>query len=299
MRVLITGGSGFIGTRLVRRLLQASHEVTVFDLEAPRVEGVNFIRGNVTDPATVEAAFDTHPESVVHLAAKTSVLNSIKVPKEVFETNVLATQLLLDQARLRGTRSFVFASTNAVVGQSDSKISERTPTLPLTPYGASKAASEALLSAYSSSYGIVTSALRLTNVYGPEMWRKDSIIPRLFRFASGQGTFSVYGDGEQYRDYVFVDDVAAAMERAMESNQSTVVPIGSGESISVTKLVQLVSLVTECQLAPESLPAQPGEMRGVEIDITGAEKWGYSASVMITEGLNLTWQDFQTQLVRD
>ncbi len=292
MRVLVTGGSGFIGTRLTKRLVQEGYQVIVVDLKEPKVNGVEYHQCDIRDVDSLATAFGFQPESVLHLAAMTSVLNSIKIPQEVFDVNVKGTQVLLEHARIHGCTSFVFASTNAVVGQSDSKISENSPSHPLTPYGASKAAAESLLSAYGSCYGMASTSLRLTNVYGPEMWQKDSIVPRLFRFATGSGKFAIYGDGEQYRDYVFVDDVASAFIKALRSDDSGVHPIGSGESISVNKLVQLVSNVTKKELQPVHIDAQSGEMRGVDVDLSGTEKWGFTPDVMIADGIATTWQDF-------
>ena len=166
--------------------------------------------GELEDPAVREAAVTVGIDAVVHLAAETSVLGSMERPALVHRVNVDVTAALLELCRERGVEGFVMASTNAVVGNLDGTMTERVPLAPLTPYGATKAAAEMLLSGYHGAYGLRTVALRLTNVYGPGMHHKDSFVPRLMRAAADDGGVQVYGDGRQRRDLVHVSDVARA-----------------------------------------------------------------------------------------
>ena len=142
------------------------------------------VTGELEDPAVREAAVTEGTDAVVHLAAETSVLGSVQRPALVHRVNVDVTAALLELCRERGVPTFVLASTNAVVGACPGTMTERVPLAPLTPYGATKAAAEMLLSGYAGAYGLRTPVLRLTNVYGPGMRHKDSFIPRLMRAAA-------------------------------------------------------------------------------------------------------------------
>jgi len=174
-RVLVTGGSGFVGRSVVAELQRLGVDVVVADLDPFPGEGVTLVQGDLRDPAVRDRAVTPDLTGIVHLAAITSVLRSAEQPQETFANNVELTQGLLELARQRDTGPFVLASTNAVVGNvGTSTITEQSPLRPLTPYGATKAACEMLLSGYAGAYGMTTCALRFTNIYGPGMAAKDS-----------------------------------------------------------------------------------------------------------------------------
>jgi UDP-glucose 4-epimerase len=230
---------------------------------------------------------------VIHLAAITSVLQSVDDPDGVFRTNVLATEFLLESCRRLGVRRFVFASTNAVAGNvGASVINETIPLLPLTPYGATKAASEMLLSAYAASYGIITVALRFTNVYGIGMQMKDSVIARLMRAALTGGGIEIYGDGEQQRDYLFVTDAVAALMLGLELEAPNVLTIGSSESVSMNTLHRLACVATGVEIGATHIPGKPGEMPAVIVDTSRAASLGFTPDYDVAAGLAATWKDF-------
>ena len=213
--VLVTGGSGFIGRTIVPALLADGARVTVADRVAYPDPDVPTVQGDLCDPSVRDAAVTSDLTGIVHLAAVTSVLGSLADPALVHETNVNVTAGLLELSRRRGVKRFVMASTNAVTGDiGTGTIHEGMPLRPLTPYGATKAAAEMLLSGYGGGYGMITCALRLTNVYGPGMELKDSFVPRLMRAAKNNTAVQVYGDGMQRRDLVHVDDVVAGLRVA-------------------------------------------------------------------------------------
>lgn len=296
-RVLVTGASGFIGRAVVRALRERGVAVTAVDREPADGSwdgGVQVVTGDLAEQETCVAAFETRPTAVVHLAALTSVLRSVDAPMQTFAQNVTITQVLLELARGSGVDRFVLASTNAVVGNvGTSTINANLPLRPLTPYGATKAACEMLLSAYSGSYGMATAALRFTNVYGPGTSHKDSFVPRMMRAAlSGTGV-KVYGDGKQRRDLVYIDDVVAGILLALDSKYDGRAIIGSGRSVSVLEMIEAVRAVTGCPVPAEHIEAPAGEMPAVVVDITN--DLGYRPTVSLEEGLERTWQYFKVQ----
>lgn len=295
MRVLVTGGAGFIGRQTVRRLLERGDEVTVLDLKPAVDEGVRHVQGDIRRPEDVAEALSPGTGAVVHLAALTRVLDSVNDPDGTFSTNVLGTHHLLERARTVGTESFVLASTNAVVGDVGHRvIGEQMVLHPLTPYGATKAAAEMLLSAYSASYGLKTVALRFTNVYGRGMQLKDSVIARMMRAAMAGDGIQIYGDGTQVRDYVYVTDVVAAIELGIGLEESETLTIGAGRSVSMLELHAVTCEATGVQIGAEHVPAKPGEMPAVIVDISHARSRGWHPEHDIASGIAATWEDFRT-----
>jgi UDP-glucose 4-epimerase len=294
-RVVVTGGSGFIGSAVVSQLLQEGARVTVADLRDPADDRVEAVVGDLRDRANVEAALTEGTHAVVHLAAVTSVLKSVTAPWDAHTTNVEMTAMLLEQARLAGVERFVMASTNAVVGDvGDRRITEAFPLRPLTPYGATKAAAEMLMSAYGASYGIACCPLRLSNVYGPGMGLKDSMVPRLMRAALTDTVIEVYGDGTQVRDFVHVHDVAAAFLLALRDGWSGPTIIGAGRSYSVLELIDFTREVTGHPLPVRHGDAKPGEMPAVVIDSSRARDLGWKSEMTIVDGLRTAWDFFRS-----
>jgi len=296
-RVLVTGASGFIGRAVVGALRGRGVAVTAVDREPPDASwdgGVHVVTGDLAEQETCVAAFETRPTSVVHLAALTSVLRSVDAPMQTFAQNVTITQVLLELSRGSGVEAFVLASTNAVVGNvGTSVINVDLPLRPLTPYGATKAACEMLLSAYSGSYGMATAALRFTNVYGPGMSHKDSFVPRMMRAAlSGTGV-KVYGDGQQRRGLGFIDDGVSGVLRALDTRYDGRAIIGSGRSVSVLEMIDTVRAVTGQPVPAEHIEAPAGEMPAVVVDVTN--DLGYEPTVSLEDGLARTWRYFEKQ----
>src|SRR5579859_181962 len=236
-RVLVTGGAGFIGRRLVQALLGTGAEVTVADRRAPAGPGVRPVVGDLRDPSVADQAVSPGTDAIFHMAAVTSVLKSLDDPAGTYEANVAVTATLLELARARGVRSFLLASTNAVVGNiGRTVITERSPLRPLTPYGATKAAAEMLVGCYSAAYGVTGCSLRFSNVYGPGMQEKDSFVPRLMRAARDGHGVQIYGDGTQVRDLIHVDDIVAAILLAWRSGYDGPLIVGAGESVTVNDI---------------------------------------------------------------
>ncbi|GGI75989.1 UDP-glucose 4-epimerase [Saccharopolyspora subtropica] len=298
-RVVVTGGSGFVGRAVVRAFLERGTPVTVVDLHEPpaelRHELLTHVPGDLRNAAVRDAAVPEGAAGIIHLAAITSVLRSVDRPVETYANNVEVTQELLELARQRGVGRFVLASTNAVVGDiGHGTITETLPLRPLTPYGATKAACEMLLSGYAGAYGMATCALRFTNIYGPGMGHKDSFIPRLMRAALANTGVEVYGDGAQRRDFVHLNDVVQGVLAAWDKQYTGTAIIGSGRSITVLELIDAVRAATGEPLPVTHVPAKNGEMPAVIVDITRAQReLGYAPDVELTDGLRTVWADFR------
>lgn len=293
-RVLVTGGSGFIGTRVVAALIAAGAEPVVADLNPHADPDVSIVLGDLRDPDVRRRAVTPGLDGIIHLAALTSVLKSIETPGEVYRTNVDMTAGLLELAREHQVPRFLFASTNAVTGDvGDTPIDESLPLRPLTPYGATKAAAEMLMSAYSDCYGVKGAALRFANVYGPGMHAKDSMIPRLMRAARDGGGVQIYGDGEQVRDFIHVDDVVQALFLAWRIGYVGPLTTGSGVSNSVNELVEAVRAVTGAELPATQVPAKPGEMPAVVLNPERLRSLGHKPSYDLKNGLATVWPDFR------
>ena len=293
-RILVTGGSGFIGRSVVPALRAEGASVSVVDRRAYPAPGVPTVVGDLRDPAVREAAVTAGLTGIVHLAAVTSVLGSLADPARVHAVNVEATAGLLELARVRGVGRFVLASTNAVVGDvGEATIDEDLPLRPLTPYGATKAAAEMLLSGYAGGYGMTTTALRFTNVYGPGMAEKDSLVPRIMRAVRDGGTIQVYGTGGQRRDLVHVRDVVAGLLAAWRAGYVGSLIIGAGRSVSVAELIATAGTVVGRPVPVQHVEPKPGEMPAVIVSIERARKLGYEPSVSLAEGLATVWDEFR------
>lgn len=292
--ILVTGGSGFIGRSVVNGLLDAGAQVRIVDHSPYFDADVPITLGDLREPAVRDEAITDDLTGIVHLAAFTSVLGAMADPAMVHAVNVEATAGLLELARRRGVPRFIMASTNAVTGDiGTGTIHEEKPLRPLTPYGATKAAGEMLLSGYAGAYGMTNCALRLTNVFGAGMSHKDSFVPRLMRAAVNDTTIQVYGDGLQRRDLVHVDDVVAGLLIAWQTEQVGPLIIGAGRSITVLEIIAGVERVVGKAIRREHVPAKQGEMPAVIVSIDRARALGYLPAVDLDTGLRTVWDDVQ------
>jgi UDP-glucose 4-epimerase len=294
LRILVTGGSGFIGRHVVATLATAGADVRVVDLQPHPDPAVEVVQGDIADAEVLERAFAGGFDAVVHLAAVTSVLRSLEYPERTYRTNVAGTAALLEASRKAGVEALAFASTNAVTGPMRAPAIVETARLePLTPYGATKAAAEMLMSAYTASYDVRCTSLRLTNVYGPGMQAKDSIVARLMRSIRLGTTFEIYGDGRQVRDYLHVEGVVQAVRLALTDQRwSGPMVIGTGTSLSVLDVVDEVRRVSGAALNVRHGPAKAGEMPAVIVDPSRARAAGWSPRYTFAEGLKGVWDEW-------
>jgi UDP-glucose 4-epimerase len=279
---------------VVRALLAEGRRVTVADYRPFPDPAVRSVAGDLCDSGVCESAVTDDTSAIIHLAAVTSVLKSVDDPVATHRINVDVTARLLELAREHGVASFLLASTNAVTGNvGNAVITESTALHPLTPYGATKAAAEMLLSAYANCYGIRGAAMRFSNVYGPGMEAKDSFIPRLMRAARDGHGVEIRGDGTMKRDIVHVDDLARGILAILHSEHSGPVILGSGDSVSVVDIAQAAREATGAPIPATHVPASDGEMPAVILDISLARSLGHDPRMSLVEGLKTVWPEFR------
>jgi UDP-glucose 4-epimerase len=306
MRALVTGGAGFIGSNLVDALLARGDDVTVVDdLSTGRREnlgealarGARLVERDIRDgTAMIELGREAEPQVVFHLAAQIDVRKSIADPAFDASINVGGTANVLEAARATGTPRVVFSSTGgAIYGEGEGRalpLAEDATVEPQAPYGQSKSAGEGYLALYERLYGLPGVSLRLGNVYGP---RQDPLgeagVVAIFcgRLRAGQRP-TVFGDGRQTRDYIYVGDVVAAMLAAAESGVVGPVNIGTGQETDVLELVRLLGELGGAEgFEPELAPARTGEVQRISIDPSRAEReLGWKAETGLEQGLRLT-----------
>ena len=278
MKVVVTGGLGFVGKNfaLYNARMPEPHELHSIDWfeQAPEADHDLFHSSTVACFAS-DAARPVYEgaDVVLHLAATTTVQESIEDPYRSFNNNVIKTQALLDHLRTAAPRAhFVFASTGgAIIGEHDGPIHEDIAARPLSPYGATKLAVEGLLTAYTGSFGMPTAAMRFSNVYGPNSERKSSVVAAFCKNYMQTGRLRINGDGRQTRDYIYVDDISQALWRVIERRATGPFQLGTGVKTSILELVEILrSIDPDKALEVEHGPDLPGEVKHNVCDITRA-----------------------------
>jgi UDP-glucose 4-epimerase len=308
--ILVTGGAGFIGSHLVDAYLAAGDEVTVLDdLSTGRREhvpaGATFVQADVRSPAARELLATGGFTLLNHHAAQMDVRRSVADPLFDAEVNVLGLLNLLEGARRGRVRRVVFASSGGTVYGETKRLplDESAPKLPASPYGTAKLASEYYLATFSHLYGLETVALRYSNVYGPRQNpHGEAGVVAIFahRVLAGE-PLTVFGDGDQTRDMVFVQDVVAANLAAsdvalppVDGVDGRAFNVGTGVETSVNELAATLVAIEGRALAIRHAPERPGELRRNALAVDKAAHWlRWRASVAIAEGLSRTLQSFK------
>jgi UDP-glucose 4-epimerase len=298
---VVTGGAGFIGSTLTRLLLERGYEVRVFDNlssgSREHLDGldVELVLGDVRDLDALRAACDG-ADAMFHLAAGAGVVDSIENPIDNFDLNARGTLLALWAAKNAGLRRFVFSSSNAPLGDNAYPASEDKPVAPLSPYGAGKATGEAYCSAFHGAYGFEAVAVRFSNAYGPRSGRKSNVIPLFIRQIMAGETLTIYGDGTQTRDFVFVSDLANGLIRAAEAPGvgGEIFQLASGVETSLNDLVAMLAEVSGRQPEVQHEPPRAGEIqRNYSLVDKARERLGHAPEVALADGLARTWEWFQ------
>ncbi len=302
MTVLVTGGAGFIGSHIVEELVRRGAKVRVMDNLSTgdmaflaAVQGrIEFVQGDVTDLQAVRQAMRgiTH---VVHEAAMRSIPRSLEDPVLCHQINVTGTLQILLAAREAKVRRVVLASSSSVYGDvATYPVREDYPCRPASPYAVSKLAGELYGELFQQLYGLEVVRLRYFNVFGPRMDGESGYAMAVPRFVTSMlrgESPPVFGDGRQSRDFIFVENVAAATVGALEAPAigPGVFNIGCGQEISVLELVQTINRLLQTTIAPRHLPAKPGESRRTWADIRQArDHLQFEPRISLEDGLSKT-----------
>ncbi len=305
----MTGGAGFVGATLVRRLVGSGYRVRVLDNlstgDAAHLDGVDaeLVKGDIRDAAALDDAL-AGLQSVIHLAAAGSVIGSVQDPGSNFDVNVLGTFRVLDAARRAGIGRVVLASTGgALIGDAMPPVDERSLPKPISPYGASKLAAEGYAHAFAKTYGLATVAIRFGNVYGPWCARKRGVVNVFFESIHTGVPLVIYGDGTASRDYVHVQDISNALQLALEKDVpgGTVLHAASGVETTVTELADLCRRAAGVPGHPiEYRPRRAGEVgRNFASYDLANRLLGYAPTVTREVGIPRTWQWFAEEVFRD
>src|SRR5205809_6776832 len=303
MRILVTGGAGFIGSHLVEKLLAAGHDVAILDdfndFYDPQIkrENVSAVSKDVAirhvdlrDSGAVRNVFHREKfEAIAHLAARAGIRPSIQHPQLYYDTNVTGTLHLLEAARVTGVQRFIFASSSSVYGASKtipfSEVQHLTQTL--SPYGATKIGGEFLCSTYSHLYQLRVVALRYFTVYGPRQ-RPDLAIHQFTRRIYAGQPIDQFGDGTTRRDYTYIDDIIQGTMAALdyEGPLFDIFNLGESETIRLKDLISAIENALGKKAKINRLPEQSGDMSLTCADISKARGLlGYNPSTRFSDGL--------------
>lgn len=307
-RVLVTGGAGFIGSHIAEHLADAGRLVRVLDdfstgsrrtarfLQEKGNGRIEIVEGDICDPRTVRDAMEGVTE-VIHQAALPSVQRSVEDPVRTNEVGVTGTLLLLEEARRRGVRRFVYAGSSSVYGdQPELPKRESMAPKPLSPYALTKLTGEFYCTQYSSLFGLPTVTLRYFNVFGPRQ-NPDSqyaaVIPLFIRALKRGERPTIFGDGRQTRDFTYVENVVRANMLALEVGADRVagcvINVACGERTSLLELLDMISAVTGAVCNPVFEDARAGDVRDSLAAVEEArERLGYSPGISLEEGLRRT-----------
>jgi len=298
MKILVTGGAGFIGSNVVDTLVKEGHEVTVVDnLSTGKEENINpevkFYNIDLLDIESLEFVFrEFKPDVVNHHAAQIDVRKSVEDPAFDAETNIIGSINLFELSINYGVRRIIFSSTGgALYGELENlPASEDTPIEPLSPYGVAKYCAENYLNYFKRLYGVERVILRYANVYGP---RQDQLgeagVVAIFTGKTLKGEKPViYGDGNQTRDYIYVEDVVEANILALNGKEGFY-NIGTGRETSVNELINVFSNVLGKEIKPEYVPPRKGEVYRISLDGEKAKReLGFTPKFTIEEGIRKT-----------
>jgi UDP-glucuronate 4-epimerase len=311
LKILVTGGAGFLGSHLIDRLMERGDEVVCLDsftdYYAPAVKRRNIkphannprftlVEGDVCQPKLVAAVFDRfHPERVVHLAARVGVAPSVADPLAYEEVNCRGTLELLMQSAKYSVQQFVFASSSSVYGIGRKMpLSETESCRPISPYAATKRAGELFCHTYHHLHGLPVTCLRFFTAYGPRQ-RPDMAIHKFVRAIDQQKPIQRYGDGSSRRDYTYAGDIVQGIEAALDKVfDFEIINLGESRTIALNELIAAVENVAGRKAVVEEFPARAEDVPETFADIAKAKKLlGYAPKVAIEEGLARFWEWFQ------
>ena len=301
-KICITGGGGFVGANLVRLLLQEGYTVRVLDNfttgQRCYLDGLNIelIEGDIMDEV-VSATAVAGMDGVVHLAAQTSVPDSVENPFYDCQLNVLGTLNLLEACRQANIPRFVFASSNAPLGRQLPPAHEEQAPLPISPYGASKLAGEGYCLAYHGTWGLGTIVLRFANLYGPFSGHTKGVVAQFLKNVATGRPLEVHGDGQQTRDFIYVVDLCRAILLALESELcGELFQIATGIETSILELTEQLAEVTQQAITRTHGKRRLGDIGQNYSAVSKAEKLlHWQPTTTLKDGLAETWSWFQSK----
>ena len=312
MRYLVTGGAGFIGSNIVDELVRRGHEVVVVDnLSAGKEENLTGVRKkiefraeSITDLAAVQSA-SKGADYVIHLAARTSVPRSVQNPLETNSVNIDGTLNVLVAARDAKVRRFVYAASSSAYGETPTlPKTEAMQPAPISPYGVTKYVGEIYAQVFGRVYGLENASVRFFNVFGPRQDPTSQYSGVLSRFmlAVIEGKQPViYGDGEQSRDFTYIDNIVDETLRACEAKGASgmVFNGGTGARITLNEVLKLLEKITGKKIEAKYDPPRTGDIRDSQADVSLARKvLGYQPLVHFEEGLRRTWDWYKSNYGR-
>jgi UDP-glucose 4-epimerase len=284
MKILVTGGAGFLGKYIVKSLLSEEHEITVFDnfsnssnqdLKILEKLNVKTIKGDITKIKDIDVA-TINQNIVIHLAAKISVSESVKNPNETFDVNVKGTKNVLLSCKKNHVKKVIVSSSAAVYGEIKSskiKLTENSETNPISPYGKSKLEMEKIVKEICLKHKINYVILRIFNIFG--LGQSDEyagVISKFLKNIKNDEQLKIFGDGTQTRDFVSVDDVITAIKNSTSYNKSGIFNIASGNIITIKKLAETMISLSEKNLKIKYLPQKIDDIKFSQADISSAKR---------------------------
>lgn len=306
MKILVTGGAGFIASNIVDAYIAAGHQVVVMDdLSSGKRENLNpqarFVEMDICSPQVAELMEEVAPEIINHHAAQIDVRKSVSDPIFDAKVNIQGALNLLEAAVKAGTRRFIFSSSGGCIyGEPETlPVAENCPMLPLSPYGITKMCLEHYLRFYRDIHGLDHVVLRYGNVFGPRQDpHGEAGVVAIFSLAMLNGkTPTIFGDGTQERDYVFVEDVVRANLLALEAPGGHSINIGTGRGTSVNQLYAVLQKLTGFTPQAQRGPARPGELARIALECSLARRvLGWQPQVSLEEGLSRTVEHFRGKI---
>ena len=302
MKIIVTGGAGFIGSHVVDKYIELGHEVAVIDdLSTGSAQNVNknakFYKEDITNLEGVEKIFkEFRPEIVNHHAALAEVAKSMRDPRKTLDVNVLGTVNIILAGGGLGTKKFIFSSTGgAIYGNPESLPADETCNQnPLSPYGLSKLLAEKTIEFYSNMYGFKYTIFRYSNVYGPRQNPKgEAGVIAIFSdlIKSGRAP-TIFGDGSKTRDYVYVSDIVRANELALETKRNEIMNLGRGIEVSDKEIFDEIAKALKFESKPIYEDFRSGEVKRISLDASKAKKiLGWEPIFNLTEGIKATLEN--------
>ena len=306
MKILVTGGAGFIGSHITDRLVKDGHQVFVVDdLSSGKKENVNqsatFLELDIKDREKIYELFGKEKfETVIHAAAQKNVRWSVEDPQFDASVNIIGSLNLLEAGRQSGLKKFIFLSTGgAIYGNTEDRpTKEDHEAKPVCPYGIAKLSVESYLHFYQVQYNMDYVCLRLANVFGPRQDPKGEagVVAIFFTKMLNGKQLVINGDGKQTRDYVYVGDVADAVVASIDQKETGVFNVGTSKETSVNSLFLEIARIAEREMEEKHGPALPGEQQTSSLAVNKIKKdFGWEPKVTLKEGLKLTYQWFYEQ----